>query len=358
MIACTAGPLRSVALAMLAAVTCGMPPGFARAADRRDRPSGAPATPPFADVHTHLEPGDPRGAVEAALRAMPRENAIRLVFLPPPFTADDPARYDAERILPAIEGHADRLAAMGGGGSLNAMIHEAVRTGDAGPAVQRRFRERAEELLHAGVVGFGELAAEHFRGATGYQSAPPDHPLFLLLADVAAEHGVPIDLHMEAVPRAMPLPAGLDSPPHPAQLSPNLDAFERLLAHNPKARIVWAHAGWDATGGRTPALCRRLLEAHPNLYMDVKIDPARPGKNPPITRGAAVAVDPEWLRLFTDFPDRFVVGTDQHFPGPTAGPQRWEALVALLERLPPDVRRKIGTENAARLFPVRAPAAR
>ncbi len=53
-------------------------------------------TPPFVDVHAHLEPGNPRQSVEAALRAMPAENAVRIVFLPPPFTADDPARYDAE----------------------------------------------------------------------------------------------------------------------------------------------------------------------------------------------------------------------------------------------------------------------
>ena len=330
--------LRSLALGVAAAL------GASRAA----------AAPPFVDVHTHLEPGNPRQSVEAALRAMPAENAVRLVFLPPPFTADDPARYDAELLLPAIAGHEDRLAVLGGGGSLNPMIHEAVRTGDAGPAVRERFRARAEQLLREGVAGFGELAAEHFPGATPYQSAPPDHPLFLLLADIAAEHGVPIDLHMEAVPRAMPPPTGEGSPPLPAQLAPNLDAFERLLAHDPRARIIWAHAGWDNTGARTPALCRRLLQAHPNLYMDLKVDPARPGKNPPLGRGASAAIDPEWLRLLSDFPDRFVVGTDQHYPEPATRPQRWQAMVELLERLPPDVRRRIGTENAARLFPAAA----
>ena len=350
--------LRSAAWAVAIALTVGAPSRPLGEGDRHEGAIRAAATPPFVDAHTHLEPEHPRQAVEAALRTMPAENAVRLVFLPPPFTAGDPARYDAELLLPAIAGHADRLAVLGGGGSLNPMIHEAVRTGDAGPAVLRRFRETAERLLRDGAAGFGELAAEHFQGATAYQSAPPDHPLFLLLADIAADRGVPIVLHMEAVPRAMPLPPGHASPPHPARLSPNLDAFERLLAHDPKARIIWAHAGWDATGGRTPALCRRLLAAHPNLYMDVKVDPARPGKNPPLRRDAAVAIDPEWLRLFADFPDRFVVGTDQHYPEPAESPQRWQAMIELLERLPPDVRMKIGTENAARLFPVPARAGR
>ena len=76
--------------------------------------------------------------------------------------------------------------------------------------MQKKFKERAEELLREGVVGFGEMTAEHFDGSTPYQYAPADHPLYLMLADIAAEHDVPIDLHMEAVPQDMPLPAGLE----------------------------------------------------------------------------------------------------------------------------------------------------
>jgi hypothetical protein len=223
------------------------------------------AASPFVDVHVHLEPAEPEHSVQAALRAMTAENAAKIVFMPPPFTADDPSRYDAEIILAAVKGHADKLAVLGGGGTLNAMIQQSARSGDAGPEVRRKFKERAEELLRLGAVGFGEHTAEHFQGATPYQSAPPDHPLFLLLADVAAEHGVPMVSHMEAVPQTMPLPTPLKSPPHPAQLRANIEAFGRLLAHNPRARIVWAHAGWDNTGYRTPEFCYRLLRKHPNL---------------------------------------------------------------------------------------------
>jgi len=111
-----------------------------------------------------------------------------------------------------------------------------------------------------------------------------------------------------------------------------------------------AHAGWDNTGYRTPALCRRLLQAHPNLYMEVKIDPLMPGKNSPLANGASGAIKPEWLNLFHDFPGRFVVGTDQNYPEPLHGPQRWEAVVLLLNQLPADLRRKIGMENAAQLY--------
>ena len=303
---------------------------------------------PFADVHAHWEPADPRGSVGSALRAMRRENAARIVFMPPPLAAVDPEQRDAEAVLPWVKEHPDKLAVLGGGATLNPMIQESVRTGDAGPGVQRRFRERAEELLRQGAAGFGELTAEHFQAATPYQHAPADHPLFLLLADIAAQHGVPIDLHMEAIPQDVPLPPGVKAPPGFSRLSANIAAFERLLAHNRAARIIWAHAGWDNTGYRTPELCRRLLQENPNLYMDIKIDPLKPGRNPPLADGA---IKPEWLKLFQDFSDRFVLGSDQHYPEPATGPQRWEAVVRLLNQLPEDLRRRIGRENAMRLYP-------
>jgi predicted TIM-barrel fold metal-dependent hydrolase len=328
-----------------------LPAGGVAAQGQPSALAARPAMSPFVDVHTHPDPSDPTRSVQAALEAMKLENAAKIVFMPPPFTADDPARYDAEIILNAVKGHADKLAVLGGGGSLNAMIQQSARSGDASPEAQRKFKARAEELIRLGAAGFGELTAEHFQGATPYQSAPPDHPLFLLLADIAAEHGVPIDLHMEAVPQTMPLPAPLKSPPNPPQLQANIAAFERLLEHNPRARIIWAHAGWDNTGYRTAGLCRRLLQAHPNLYMDVKIDPLKPGKNSPLANGASGAIKPEWLQLFQDFPGRFVVGTDQHYPEPLPGPQRWEAIVPLLNQLPANLRQKIGMENAAQLYP-------
>src|SRR5438067_1035055 len=89
-----------------------------------------------------------------------------------------------------------------------------------------------------------------------YQSVPTDNPLFMLLTDIAAAHNMPITLHMEAVSKTMPIPESwhVKNPPNPAQLPANMAAFEKLLAHNPAAKIIWAHAGWDNTGDRTPEL--------------------------------------------------------------------------------------------------------
>jgi predicted TIM-barrel fold metal-dependent hydrolase len=306
-----------------------------------------PALTPYIDAHTHFDDKDPEGTVRSALAALGRQNAAKIFFLTLPDTFDRPGSFDAEALLPTAKKYPDKLAVLGGGGSLNPMIMQSVATGDAGPAVQKKFRERAEELLREGVAGFGEMTAEHFDGATPYQYAPADHPLFLLLADIAAEHDVPMDLHMEAVPAAMPLPADLKSPPNPPRLHANIAAFERLLAHNPRAKMIWAHAGADGTGFRTPDLCRRLLQAHSNLYMEIKADPLAHGKNYPVADGR---IKPEWLALFTDFPDRFIIGTDQHYPEPQGQQQRWQEMVLLFNQLPADLRRKIGTENIAHIY--------
>lgn len=305
-----------------------------------------PAVIPFIDTHAHFDEKHPDASVQAALRAATRENAAKIYLQIPPFSLADRDRFDAETILPAAKMYPEKIGVLGGGSTLNSMIVEAAKTGKAGPDVRKKFRERAEELIREGVSGFGEMGAEHFAGATGYHYAPPDHPLYLLLADIAAEHSVPIDIHMEAVSHAMALPLELKSPPNAAQLHENLAALGRLLSHNPRAKILWAHLGTDNTGFRTPELSRKMLKAHPNLYMEIKYDPKLPGKNPVLVGGV---VKLEWLELFREFPDRIVLGSDQHYSGQDE-PVRWQSDVLILNQLPPEVRQMIGSENARRIF--------
>jgi predicted TIM-barrel fold metal-dependent hydrolase len=307
-----------------------------------------PALTPFVEEHAHFDEKDPVGAVRSAVAALGRENAAMILFQISPDVFDHPGRYDSEIILGEVKKHPGKLALTGGGGSLNAMIMQSVASGDAGPDAQKKFKARAEELLREGVVGFGEMTAEHFDGFTPYQTAPPDHPLYLLLADLAAQHDVPIDIHMEAVPKDMPLPEALKSPPNAPRLHANIAAFERLLAYNPSARIIWAHLGSDFTGFRTVELDRRLLAAHPNLYMEIKTDPDAHGVNYPL--GVDGTIKPDWLKLFTDFPDRFVIGSDQHYPEPKDADKRWQETILLFNQLPADVRKKIGTENVAHIY--------
>ncbi len=324
---------------------------------------------PFIDAHTPLfrnmgegsggrggggggRGGGPTSAgadVAAALALMDRFGVTFTILAPPPLP---PGRGDPG-VLSLLQGVArqnpTRFAFSAGGESLNPLIQSTAPSAVT-PDVLRRFRQAAQAIVDAGAAGFGELAAEHFssrRGNHPYESSPPDHPLFLALADIAAANGMPIELHMEAVPRDMPFPnSRAAGPPNPATVKENITAFERLLDHNPKARIVWVHAGWDLTGERTVPLMRSLLERHPNLYMSVKSDEAGTPRTAPFVPGGGLK--PGWIAMLRAFPDRFVIGSDQFYSDPEI--IRTHRARAFVNALPPDIARQITTENVKRIY--------
>ena len=143
-------------------------------------------------------------------------------------------------------------------------------------------------------------------------------------------------------------------PPNPPTLRENISGLERLLAHNRDARIVWAHAGWDNTGHRTVALMRRLLETHSNLYMNIKLpiggkrDDRTPPENQPVDADGRIR--PEWLALLQEFPDRFVLGSEAFYGIEAMARSASRAQSPFIEQLPPDLARKVGHENAARIY--------
>ena len=320
----------------------------ASAADAQDRPAAAVA---IVDTHAHLirsRRGSSTAAAGQALRAMDEFNVEKTILLPPPFPPNHPGTYGRGEIEPVVRDDPRRFAFVAGGESLNPMIH-ALAPNEVTPEHVRRFQQEAAAIAAAGAVGFGELAAEHFssgRSRHPYESARPDHPLLLVLADIAAQNAMPIDLHMEAVPQDMEMPdrwRGRGG--NPERLRENISGFERLLAHNSKARIVWAHCGWDLTGERTVPLMRSLLDKHPNLYMSIKLDPRGSRRTSPLTPDGVLR--PEWVALFRAFPDRFVIGSDQFFD---QGTERLALARQLVDALPPDIARLLASENAEQLY--------
>jgi len=215
---------------------------------------------------------------------------------------------------------------------------------------------QAEKIVALGAVGFGEMTAEHFslHSRHPYETAPPDHPLFLILADIAARHDVPIDLHMEAIPHDMPLPDidRVKSGNNPSSLKANIPALERLLSYNPKVRIIWAHAGWDNTGHRTLRLMDELLSRYPNLYMTIKFGGDSVEENRPFAPGRRLKQG--WLEAMKKRPDRFMMGTDQFFTPPLSDIRRkagrGDPVKAFFSQLPPDLAYKIGFVNPIRVF--------
>jgi predicted TIM-barrel fold metal-dependent hydrolase len=146
---------------------------------------------------------------------------------------------------------------------------------------------------------------------------------------------------------------------NPGVLHANVPGLERLLAHNRDARIVLQHVGRDNIGHLNIELLRRLLSEHSNLYLAVQVStsPTLAGQDPLMPNriiGEDFQIKPEWLKFFHDFPDRFVVGTDE-FSSPVEsekGP--FAATWRIFEsQLPPVLRAKICGENAARIYALR-----
>lgn len=318
----------------------------------------ADAGVPIIDTHTHIfrnarRSGDVDQAVSGALKLMDQLGIAMAILGPPPFPPNQRGAYGLSELQGLVHDHPDRFAFTAGGESLNPLIQE-TPAAQVTPDVLRRFEQEALAIAQSGAAGFSELAAEHFSFRVGqhpYESAPPDHPLFMALADVAAEYDMPIELHMEAVPQDMPFPnAALAGPPNPTSLRENIPALERLLNHNPKARIVWVHAGWDLTGERTVQLMRSLLQRHPNLYMSVKFDQF----GTPATAPFAVdgGLEPGWIAMLRAFPGRFVVGSDQ-FLG--QGAERAMRARKFVDALPPELVRRIANENVKRIYRLSPP---
>ena len=115
------------------------------------------------------------------------------------------------------------------------------------------------------------------------------------------------------------------------------DAIERLFRQDPKARILWAHSGFESVD-----TVRAMLAKHRNLWCDLAFRSEQ---------GGGGKVPAEWRALFSDFPDRFMVGTD------TYTPERWHYVPehaawsrAWLADLPAPLAERIAFRNADALF--------
>ena len=114
------------------------------------------------------------------------------------------------------------------------------------------------------------------------------------------------------------------------------DAVERMFKQNPEALVLWAHSGFEQVDK-----VRAMVTKHKTLWADVahRTDHAPSGK-----------LDATWKQLFTDFPERFMVGTD------TYTPERWHYVVEhanysrkWLAELPAELADNIAFRNAERL---------
>ncbi len=182
----------------------------------------------------------------------------------------------------------DRIFAFGNGGIRGVIIKEGERAWKLESEAIREALARLEAGLRAGKFkGIGEihpntLLSQPDRG----RHFPADSPLMQHLCKLSATYGVPLGMHMDATEQSVA-------------------EMERLLPSNRKCTWIWLHAGHVAH----PPLLRRLMQAHPNLYLEFS---QRVG---PSFTADRIDDDGElqsgWKELLEDFQDRVVIGTDQ-----------------------------------------------
>jgi hypothetical protein len=121
------------------------------------------------------------------------------------------------------------------------------------------------------------------------------------------------------------------------------EALEILYAHNPKARVIWAHTGF----GTSLARVEELLRKYPALWGELSY---RSG----IADSASLS--PEWRSLFERHPTRFLLGSDTwinerwaSYPSVMGGYRR------LLGELPAGIAERIAWRNADALFGLALP---
>ncbi|WP_114973395.1 amidohydrolase family protein [Rhodoferax ferrireducens] len=316
------------------------------------------------DTHAHFQTipfKDLEASHRTALKQMDQMNIGKSLLMPQPFATNTPKWfYDIEDLLFAAKANPDRFAVLGGS-TLNVMLHStAAEAVDDG--IRSKFRERAQKIVSLGAVGFGEISVLHVSipamGANhAYEMVPADHPLLLMLADIAAENDIPIDLHCDLVPQDMPLPENLRANHlNPPELQGNLPAFKRLLAHNPKTKIVWVHVGFEPLLTRHPKRVRALLQEHPNLFMSFRLNRGHP--SPAAAMDMDGKLKSSWIDLVHEFPDRFMLGSDAFYDrngiARGSGDDGMNNLRGLITQLPEPLAAQVASENAIRLYRLKA----
>lgn len=320
---------------------------------------------PLIDTHAHLDFtrfSDYAATLDVLIKTMDEFKVATTILMPTPMGGIVGQKtYDFPQLLPALQRHPGRVMLMAGPGAFGELYFQ--KAADAITDADRQvFRDKAEALAQMPIAGFGEIGIVHLSlpqmgNIHPYEAVPADHPLLLLLSDIAARNNLAIDIHFDLVPRDMDLPPMLANPnayqPNPSRLVRNQDGLERFLAHNRQTKIVWAHVGGEPLATRTPAIVRDLLTRNPNLYMSFRIQRVRP-EIPADALSRQGALKSDWVRLISDFPDRFVMGTDTFYQdspeargGDTVGLSN---LQRLLMQLPPDVARKLAHDNVARIY--------
>lgn len=297
------------------------------------------------------------------------------------------SKNNGASLLKITQDNSKRYALVAGGVILNSTIHKAVVDNPDDPLGKKlsqeakdKFKADAEKILADGAKGFGEMAALHLsiQASHPFIQIPPNHELFKVLANVAKEKNVPIDIHLEFVAEdntATPSQCFKTAKDcstvngkevcgqNPSTLAKNIDGFKELLAIG--APIIWSHVGWDNIGHMTLTRLQELLDAHDNLYLSLKaIDspgPCQKNENSPLE----VKVDGEnrswgdlkadWKTFIDKNADKIVMGADEFVTASgssadSVGLSSTRGTWSILKGLSDETAKKVACDNPKKLF--------
>ncbi|MFB3885786.1 MAG: amidohydrolase family protein [Thermodesulfobacteriota bacterium] len=299
---------------------------------------------PLIDAHNHLNRNIP---VEALIGPMGKAGVKRMVLLPRHYKSPkDGGLASDEQARDYIRKHPGSFIPFVGG-QRDDLGPKSRRWNDLA-ALDPLLREMREKLDTGEFFGLGEFILVHHAyeitnttETGGEVRIRADSTAMKEFAKLAARYQVPVLFHAEAEPEVV-------------------EEVLRLFDSSPDTRFIWAH-----NGGRSSAeQIGKFLNRYPKLMADLghMFNGPRtqggygkywPRKTPWIhlVQDDDGKILPEMKALFEAFPDRFVIGTDTaHTPVLIHYEYRIAIFRVMLAQLTANTARKIGYENAERLF--------
>ncbi|AZE99274.1 5-oxo-L-prolinase, putative [Pseudomonas orientalis] len=189
--------------------------------------------------------------------------------------------------------------------------------------------------------GIGEVFTRHddLTALTSGDTPRANNEAMTRIYHLAAENDLPVMLHSNITSKRERNPLYLAE-------------VEQPLRNHPHTRFIWAHAGTSKEIHRhqvqmdflLPTLSR-LLEAYPNLYIDLSWSVLTP-----YLLDDAGKPRPEWVKLVERFPDRFMLGSDVVGRFNKLG-KEMRGFDPFLDALPEDVAHKIARDNFLAILP-------
>lgn len=307
--------------------------------------SGYLETMPLFDAHNHLNRDE---SAEMLIKWMEEAGVRRMVLVPRHYTSDGWATD--EMALSYAQRFPDRFIPFIGGQRFDLWEADAWR-GDS------FFLEAKPKAESGQFGGLGEFIILHYtytkyvsttrQDLSGDVRLPLNTPLMNRIFELGQKTGLPVLIHAEAEPAMT-------------------EEMRYMLREWPETKVIWAHNCGRASASQVAEFLTEFKQltcdlagmAVPSynpfgwgIFNTRAGQDYRPNSHVTPIQGIDGKINPSMRDLFERFPDRFMIGTD--IAHPFAYSRYKDVVLAfrrLLSQLSPETARKIGHDNAERIF--------